>query len=800
MIRSYLIVAWRNLVRHKLYSLINIASLAVGIAFCTLTLLYVRFEWSYDTFHEKAGRTYLIFKAGKEANTRGDRIWVKTPWPLTPTLQGHIPEIEHIVRVCEGDIELRGQVIRTRDRVFKDRFTLYAEPEFFEVFSFPQVAGHLQTALRAPNSVVISRELAEVCFGQENPIGQTLALQTWDGFQDFSVSGVVEVPENSSLRFDVLLPFDSTLNEHRLTQWGGWNYYTFIQLAEGTQEAEVKKKLASIVERYAKELYATPGETELRLLPLTGLHLSTAIHFAIVPTSDPTYSYILAGMALAVLLIACVNFANLAIGLASTRFREVGMRKVLGATRGQLIGQFWGEAVLLSFFALVLGIVLTELFLPMFNGLVDRHLSLDYGSAWPVLGSLVLVTGLVAGSYPALVLSGFHPVVVLKGRMKLGGTGLFSRGLVVLQFALSILLMAGTLVMAAQMHYLQARNLGFNPEQVVVLDTFGLNRQEKARMLEVYRQTMAQHADLLKVSMGNMSFDRGDMGTGGTYEGRPIGFSTFVVDYDYVETLGMELVEGRDFSREFATDQDQAILINKSLMRELGWDTAMGKRFSIEGGTGWEKNKTIIGVVRDFHYKPLRQQIAAATFNLRRGNGDLQYIFARISPQDIPAAMQLLRETWSRVAPDLPFAYSFLDEDVERQYREDERWGKMVRYSALFTISIACLGAFGLTSLTVARRTKEIGIRKVLGASVPGIMALLSKEFTYLVLIANLVAWPLAWYTMHRWLENFAYRIELGPGVFVLGGVLVLLIAWLTVSWQAIRAARANPVEALRYE
>ena len=807
MLRSYFAVAIRSLLRSRGYSLINVAGLAVGIAFSILTLLYVRFEWSYDAFHEHADQIYLLHKAPAVSGSTpiSGRLWVKTPWPLTAVLQAEVPEIQRVVKVYDRWDSGEGAVLRIGDSVVRGRMGLHAESGFFDVFSFPSTVGNARSSLQDPNTAVISQRMARACFGDGDPVGQVISVQAWGGFEDYTVAAVVVVPQSSSLRFDFVLPLrEGTTN----TQWGGSNYHTFIQLAEGTGRAELQQKLDAVTERHYDELGGQHWESGLclRLQPLTGIHLNTAINFRLVATSDPAYSYVLGSMALAVLLIACVNFVNLSIGLSSTRSREVGARKVLGARRGQVARQFWGEAVLLCFFSLVLGVLLAELVLPVFNGLVSRDLSLEYGATWPLLVGLVLLVGAVSGGYPALVLSGFHPVDVLKGRQRIGGTNLFSRGLVVLQFALSILLIIATLVMSEQMSHLRAKNLGFVPEQVVVVDTYGLERRERARALEAYRQLAEQRGEVLQVSMGSRSFDRGDWGTGGTYQGRHISFDCFVVDYEFMETLGMELLEGREFSRDFAGDMKGSIIINEAMMKQLGWETGSGRELALEdamyyaGRDNSYGNKSIIGVVRDFHYEPLRREIEEAVFTLQTGNGNLQYIFARIGSEDIPSTLQLLRGTWTEVGGNQPFLYSFLDEDVDRQYREDERWGAAVRYASLLAICIACLGALGLTSLAAVRRTKEMGIRKVLGASVPRLVSLLSREFALLAIIANALAWPVAHYALGRWLEGYATRVDVGVGAFVLAGALTLALVWASTGWRALKSALANPIDALRYE
>jgi putative ABC transport system permease protein len=797
MFRNYLVVAWRNLVRNKLYSLINVLGLAIGIALCILSYLFVSREWSYDNFHEHRQRIYLL---RMDYQTAG-KPWASTPPVLAPTLREHFPELERVVRVYGWFIK-DGTAVRYGDRLF-NMSGLLVDPEFFEMFSFPQVSGNLKQALEDPNSVVITRDMAHRYFGEEDPLGKRLSIRVGDQLQDFAVTGVTDLPENSSIRFDFLL--SHAVRRNYGEGWFQCNVYTFFQLRERMDPAGLEAKFVPFFEQFFSEQKRTGEEFfgdamhRLKLLPFEDLYLNTVIGAWLTLQSDPVYSCVLSGIALAVLLIACVNFINLSLGLSATRRKEIGVRKVLGALRLQLAKQFWGEAVLLSLLALLLGVGLAELCLPLFNDLTQRDLRLDYGAIWPALIGIALVVGLVTGVYPALVLSRFQPVEVMKGTLRLGGRNWFSQTLVAVQFALSIVLIVATLLISRQLAFLRKMNLGFNAEQVMVID-IGERHAEGGRILAAYRQFAAQQPRILSLSMANMSFGTRDyFGTVLSEQAEPkTSILTYTVDYDYLKTLEMALIAGRDFSPDFPTDEKEALLVNESLVEFLHLDDPVGKEIPFDNDSiFWGR---IIGVVRDSHVKPLHDRLGPALFRLRSGNGWLRYILVRIAAEDIPGTLASLKDTWYQTVPDQPFAFSFLDEDVDRTFREDERWMAITRYSALVAIFVACLGVFGLTSLTVARRTKEIGIRKVLGASVPSIVMLLSKEFTYLVLAANLIAWPLAWYAMNRWLQSFAYRIELGPEVFVLGGVLALLIAWLTVSCQAIRAARANPVEALRYE
>ena len=785
MLRNYLVVAWRNLLRNRIYAGINVLGLGIGLAFCVLTFLFIGHEWSYDSCHENADKIYRLY--GKKKESEGERIGVRTPMPLAPALLESYPEISHAVRARRN---WRPVVIQSGDKRFKEEGLVFADPEVFEVFSFPVVAGDLQRALDGKNKVVLTREMAQKYFGSDDPLGELLTIVDFD--EDFTVSGVVEVPTNSTFCFDLLLSSQHFLDSHMATMWNSSSVITYVMLAEGTQSAQLETRFPAFVDAH----FGDYDDVELHLQPLKEMHLDPMFQAGLTPASDPLYSYILAGISLAVLLIACVNFTNLSLGMASSRFREVGMRKILGSTQWQLVKQFCGEAVLLSLFALVIGVALAEVALPAFNGMVDRDLVLGFDRTWVFLIGLVLVVGVVAGAYPALMLSRPQSVEMLKGRLRLSGGNWFSRGLIVAQFTLSVGLVVMTLLMAEQMEFMRTKNLGFDEEQVVVIPMgSGVGADEKRRLLEVYRNAVAQQGEILNAAAADASFS-GSWGSfnRNKHEGKPFEFFVTRTDGRLLETLDMELVAGRSFIPGSQVDRQESAIVNEALVEDLGWEEPLGKTVPT-----WRR--TIIGVVRNYHMESLHHQIKPVVLEYWPDeNRGLRYLFVKISSEDISGCLALVRELWEQVVPHHPFEYSFLDEDVDRQYRVEERWGWIVRYSTLFAIFVACLGALGLTSLAVARRTKEIGVRKVLGASASSIVALLSRDFVKLVVVANLIAWPLVYYAMREWLQDFAYRIDIGPGTFVWGGILTLMVVLLTVSLQAVKAALSNPVEALRYE
>ena len=789
MIANYLTVAWRNLAKQKVYTGINICGLAIAIACGLLVFLFLWHECTYDAFHEKADR---IFRVYLEDTGKGD-IWGATdaqlPQEVGPILAEDYAGIARSVRLARGNWP-----IERGDEAFYQEF-LFADPEIVQVFSFTWKRGERAKALDAEYSTVLTEATAKRYFGEDDPLGKTLAInftrfvEAESGNRtevyNFTVSGIVEVPEKSTIQFDLLLPF--AMARRATTAWT----HTYVLLQDGVEADDIEEQFPSFVQH---QLQKDPAVFALHLQPLRDIYMDPPMIEGIA-RGNPKHSYILAGIGLLVLIVACINFTNLAIAQGATRTKEIGVRKVLGADRSQLMGQFWGEAVLLSALALGLGIVLAELALPAFNNLVQRPLHLGYAELPVLLAALALIlsVGLVAGGYPAVVLSSFRPVAILRDAPKLGRNNAFSRGLVVLQFALSGFLIVCTLVMEHQLNYMKSKDLGFDGEQVVFFQL----PDGKGDLLGVFRNELEPHGEVQSVSGMFPGVGWGYMSTHFERQDAQIQTFLFYADYNCLKTLGLQLVAGRNFDRRFSTDATEAVIVNQTLADLLEGDP-LGQvldNFSAQD----VKNPRVVGVVEDFHLSSLHEEIPPTVLILEAQVywGDA---LVRLDAGDISAGVALLRETWSRIAPGQEFDYHFLDDRFETRYREEERWSRIVGYTAGLAILIACLGMFGLAALAVSRRTKEIGIRKVLGATVAGIVALLARDFVKLVALANVVAWPLAYYAMGRWLRDFAYRIDLGPGLFVLGGVLALVLVLAAVALQALRAARINPVEALRYE
>jgi putative ABC transport system permease protein len=805
MLKNYLKVALRNIVKHKFYSLIIIAGLSVGIAGAILIFLYVRHEWSYDDFHARGGRIHRL--AVFENYSANQQFFnTLTPFPLGPALKEAFPEVVRYARIGESS-----DIVRRGPNSHLETFSV-ADPSLFEMFTFPLVKGTPQTALAAPDSVVLTESMALKYFGREDPIGQVLSINLNGKPNDFRVSAVAEdVPENSSIKFEMLISLARAKDlwrERSLQNWFSVNHETYVELAPGATPQSLEPKL-DLVSRVALGNQYKPGVFVVRVQPLRSIHLDTSFPAGLQPTSDPANSYILAGIALLILFIAGVNFVTLSIGRSAPRAREVGIRKVVGADRRQLMRQYWGEALLVSFFSLILAIALAELFLPTFRSLAGKNLRLDF--SWPtVIASLatMAVAGLAAGIYPAALLSGFQAVEVLKGKITIEKNKLFRRALVLFQFGLSIFLIVCALTMSRQLHFLRQKNLGFRGEQVVVVQTHA-QRPEGQRLVGLFREDVGARPDVVSVAGISYAFGSGWMEVGFTADDGVYkkAFANFVT-HEFLKTMGIELAAGRDFSRDMPSDEREGVLVNETFVREFKLGTAVGGRLP---GKNFPAHQ-IIGVVKDFHFTSLHEPIAPLILaidpntvlkgvqDVNVSSSGMAKILARVRPDNIPGAVDRLQAAWKKISPGIPFDFSFLDEDFNRQYQADQRWGKIVSISTLFSLLIAGLGLFGLSSLAIAQRTKEIGVRKVLGSTVPGLVRLLSLDFVKLVLLSNLVAWPLAYFAMSRWLQAFAYRIQVNAAVFVLAAALAVVLAQAAIIFQAVKAASANPVEALKYE
>ena len=783
MIQNYFKIALRTLRKYKAYSFINIAGLAIGITCSVLMFMWVQEELSFDRFHANAGELHRILLDPQGAAATHEAV---SPPILARKMKEEIPEVVNATRLT-----IHGRMLFTyEDKNQFEQGGLLTDPSFFEMFDFPFILGNPGTALKELRSLVLTESVAEKYFGNKNPLGEIITLNNQ---KDYTVTGIIaDVPANSHMQFDFVRPFELFRESGRdLDNWGDVSFYTYAQLQKGASYVDVNSKLKEMVER------EDPAHNLYYLQPLTRIHLHSNFNFDFASHGNILYVYIFAAATLFVLLIACINFMNLATARSAIRAKEVGMRKVIGACKSDIVKQFYGESLLSSFLALLTAIVLIFLLLPAFNSLSGKDLSFALAGNSELYFGLLLITlftGVLSGSYPALFLSAFHPIKVLRGAHKSGPRGvLFRRILVMTQFSLTIILLIGTLVVHSQLTHIRKQNLGYDQEQIAVM---GL-RGDIEENYEIIKNELLNNAAIQNVSVTSSLPTHIGSGTSGAWwEGKDqdirIQMQFTSVDWDYLDTFKMEMAEGRFFSREHATD-NQAFVLNETAIKAMGLESPIGKGFRAFGIDG-----TIIGVVKDFNYKSLHIEIEPLFMAVLPQY--YSYLCARINEGSVEGVVAAMNKIWNRFAPGFPFEYSFLDERIDNLYRSEQRMGKVFNSFTLLAVFIACLGLFGMTSFTAERRTKEIGIRKVLGASIPGIVALLSKESTRLVLLSNIIAWPVAYFAMNGWLKSFAYRTKIEIWIFFASAFVSLLIAVLTVSYQSIKAALANPAASIRYE
>ncbi len=800
MFKNYLKLAYRHFRKHKAYSFINVFGLALGMACCILMLLYVQDELSYDKFHNNAERIFRV--VCDETNEGQARHLTNTYAPLAPRLLAEFPEIERVVRL----FPYNATVALGAEKRFQENRFLFTDSTVFEVFSFDFLQGDPRTALREPNAVVVTAATAQKYFGDENPLGKILAVEQ----HDFKITGVLKnVPHNSHFDFDFLANLNGV--NAIMGTWvlqRGWYWppmYTYVMLPSAAAAPAIESRLA---EFGRKHLHADLALRQtLHLQPLTDIHLHSDLENEIAPTSNIAYVYIFSAIAAFILLIACINFMNLATARSASRAREVGLRKVVGAQKLQLMKQFLGESFFYAVLALLLALTLVELFLPVFNTLVGKQVAMRYAGNWIVavgLLALTLIVGMMAGSYPAFFLASFRPLQVLQGKILTGSGGrspLRIRAiLVVAQFIISIGLIAVTMIVHAQLRFIQDKRLGFDKERLVVISI--RDEAVQQNFAAVKNSLLAQTGVAQVSAISNFPWVQGYydffIHAEGMSPETKLNMPTLLVEQDFIRALDMEIVAGRDFAKGRSTDAQEAFILNEAAAKKLGWKSAIDKKIKMESvAAGKPREGRVIGVVKDFHLRSLHYEIELL---VSPESYYLDNIIIRLGTGNISQTLASLGRKWLEIAPHRPFEYFFLDEQFDQLYRKEQKLAQIFNYFSAMAILVGCLGLFGLASFVAEQKTKEIGIRKVLGASVASIVLLLSKEFTKLVLVATLVAWPLAYFAMRLWLQDFAYRIDLSVWIFLLAGAIALLIAWLTVSWQAVKAALANPIEALRYE
>ena len=781
MINSYFKLALRNIKRHKGYSFINIAGLALGIACFILIMLYIQFELSYDKFHKNADNiNQVLVHLEKDPN----RQFFTMPLPLAPAIKDNFPEVIDSTR-----FESMGTVfLSCQNRKFYETSMLAADPSFFKMFSFPFSQGNPNSPLEDPFSIVISEAMAKKYFSNENPIGKVLRMNNQ---HELTVTGVIKnVPDNSTLQFDFIVPLELkiSIEERRSDHWGRFSTPTFIELRENVNIDALNIKIADMLNERLLKQGQLWDKNIVSMLPFVGRYFFFY--------SDKTYVYIFSLVAFFILIIACINYMNLTTARSANRAKEVGVRKVAGAYRRNLIFQFLGESLLLSFTSVIFGILLVFLFLPVINSLVGKELVLNRPLILLVLVGLALFTGIAGGSYPALFLSAFQPDKVLKGHLNPNlRRKNFRRLLVVVQFSISIILIAGTGIVHRQISFLKNKTIGYDKEHIIRISMRG----ESSRYYKVFKDELLQDERILGVtgSAQGLPFFYYREGGGVDWDGKDpnnkVGVCANVVDYYFTETLKIEIVEGRGFSREFPSDVEEACLVNEEMVKLMGLESVDGASIRY-----YSEEIKIIGVMKNFHFRPLVNLIEPLFLQLDPER--VRSVLIRIPPENISSSLAFVEKTWKRIIPMFPFEFNFVEEIVDRTYRNIERTGKLISNFTILAVFIACLGLFGLASFMAEQRTKEIGIRKVIGASVSNIILLLMKEFIKYVLIANIIAWPIAYYFMNRWLENFPYRSRFGLDIFIFSVTLTFVLALLAVGYQSVKAAIANPVDSLRYE
>ncbi len=798
MFKNYLLIAARNLSKNLGYTSINVFGLAIGLACCLLVTLYIRFETSFENFHENKASLYRYISRYERDGQM--RMQTNLPPGFAPLIANTFSEVEMYARL--GEIDER-PLLMYNNQPLDAKPLVMTDPDFFRMFSFPLVKGDANAVLTRPFTIVIARSVADKYFPQGDAVGKTLRF---DNEFDFEVSGVFEdVPANSHLQFTYATTFETVSKiyakrynvpaERLLDNLDAWNYTAYFYIPNGKADDALAKRMDQKFTEARGDKF-NPDGTKDWLQPITEIHFTKGIRND-VASGDKNYIYIFSAVALLILVIACFNFMNLSTARAIQRAKEVGLRKVMGAFRHQLIKQFLGETLMLVSIALVLGVILLEIMVPVFNSLIGQHLQVEYFTRNSFLWMFILaglITGVLAGSYPAFYLSAFNPAKVLKGETGRGGNAGLRKVLTVMQFCVAIFLMIATFVVYTQMNYVRSTDLGFDKESIIYFapPTALFNKKE------AFRENLLRHSTIKSATYSNGTPGMGSSTWGYNLpeqqiEGQSI--NTMIIDFDYVKTYGLEIVEGRNISREFSTDSSEAYLVNETAVHDLMIDNPIGK--TIQAMDGHKPGK-IVGVVKDFHYRSLHRKIEPLV--LRHDQNNMWCMSIKFNAGDLKAGLANVETEWKKIVPEYPFTYEFVDDTIARQYKADQNTSTLLTSFSVLAIVIACLGLLGLTAFMTEQRKKEIGVRKVLGASVASVVVLLSKDFSKLVIIAFLIIVPVAWYAADQWLSDFAYRVEVSPFVFMGAGLVILLIAFLSIAYQAVKAAIVNPSDTLRNE
>lgn len=797
MLKNYFKIAFRNLQRNKVYSFINIAGLSMGLACAMLILLYVKDEVSYDRFHANVNNIYRVVTYNKdiEGHQRKDG---NTGYMQGPLFKGNVPGIQTFVRIQSGTEDMKtGEEIHSQD-------LLYVDSSFFNVFSFPLISGNAKTCLTAPHTIVISEAAAKKQFGTTDALGKIIMLRDDSVFAPYQVTAVAKkLPQNSSIQFDYLLPIKVPAGQGvDKEDWFNFFLNTFVVVNQqaNVQQVETQMQKFYIADskealKAMKEQYGDiVGSSRYMLQPFTDMHMSTELpaQNGLINASNPMYAYILSGIALFILLIACINFINLTVARSIKRSKEIGIRKVVGGDRKQLIFQFLGESFFLCIIAFLLAVCLVQLILPVFNNLANKALELSYLFDLKLVGGYIIlfvITGLLAGFYPALVLSGYKPVETLYSRFNLTGKNYLQKSLVILQFTLASFLIIATFTIYAQFNFLTSEKLGYDDSNLLVVNKDALSHSQAA----VFERELAK----LPAIVGATAKNGGQWQTGAkTGNDSIMHFQYETVDASYLPLLKIPIVQGRNFSADFPADSTNSVIVNEAFVKKAGWTNPIGELVNF-----WYKNELyhVIGVVKDYHFNALNEKIEPQLFTMKNSN-QFGSLFIKIKAGAETAALKDVQKTFKAFFPVSPYSYVFKDQQNRNSYEAENKWKQIMLFGAGLTIFISCIGLFGLAVLSAEKRRKEVGIRKVLGASVNSVVTILSRDFVKLVIIALVIAIPLSWMAASKWLENYPYRITLSWPMFAIAGMLVILIALLTVSTQAIKAAMANPVSSLRTE
>jgi putative ABC transport system permease protein len=792
MLKNYLKLTWRNLFKNKAFSLINILGLTIGITVCLMIFVYLMNEFSVDRFHANEKNIYRLMR--NMANSNNKAPYVSPPY-ATALKNDYPSEIKEAVRLTPTH-----GLIAFADKSFMEDKLYVTDDNFFKVFSFPLLRGDAATVLKDPGNMVITASTAIKYFGTvDNAMGKVVEM---DKHLQLKVTGVAkDLPSNSHLDFNMVIPLSNFTAEPWFNGWMFNNGFTYLQLNDNISPASMEKRFPAFMEKYlGKDMEKIGARFSLSLTPLRDIYFEPSQSFDPSRHGDKKVAYIFLSIAVLILVIACINFVNLSTIRAAERSKEVGLRKVMGAIRLHLVAQFIGESILLTTISTILAVLLTNLLMPHYNQLLGYSLLVSW-NAWPIyvfLGAVILIIGFLAGLYPAFFLSSFSPIQALKGKLNLGKSGAFFRqGLVVVQFSIAVLLIIGTIIIMNQMSYIKNKSLGYNDEQTLIIP---LNNDDVYNNRILFKQTLEANNRIASVSL--MSGEPGGFYDTHTFEAEgqtdpAVKFKTCFADFEMVQTLGLKIIAGRDFSAKFPTDTADAVLINRTAANELGFtpDKAVGKW--IKNTIRDNKRRTVIGVVEDFNFLSLKEKIDPLVIS---PNDDRRVVLVKLKAGDMASSIAAVKSTFEKTAPVYPFTYRFLDQNFDKLYKKDLRQQTILGIFSGLAIFIACLGLFGLASFTVAKRTREISVRKVLGSSSQNILLLLTKDIMKPVLLATVIAIPLSYFAMDKWLQDFAYRTPLHWWIFLLAAVISLLIAFFTISYKALKVSMTNPAQSLRSE